>query len=309
MATNNEKGYHFFLLEKGRFFPDDRVAEMILRKCLMIFCATALVLTLLGLGRNPAEMDLAARDQSERLERTVAAGDIPLYRCEVVGVYPHDPQAFTQGLLFKDGFLYESTGLRSRSTLRQVELETGRILRAISLPEALFAEGLALHGDRLFQLTWTAGTALVYKRGTFEKISEFRYQGEGWGLTGDGRNLIMSDGSSHLVFRDPETFLPLRQITIRAGREPVAFLNELEYVAGEIFANIYHSDYIARIDPISGEVTGWIDARSLPWAENMGTRPGVLNGIAFDSETGRLFLTGKRWPSLLEVRLVSESSE
>jgi glutamine cyclotransferase len=277
------------------------------RKTLHFLLAAAFALLLSACQEKTVDMAVAAKDQAAGLERLIARGDAPLYRCDVIRVYRHDPEAYTQGLLIRDGFLYESTGLKKRSTLRQVDLESGRIIRSVALPDHLFAEGLTLLDGKFFQLTWKAGTARIYDQVTLEQTGEFTYETEGWGLTNDGSSLIMGDGSSRLYFLDPDTFRPIRQITVQAGREPVSFLNELEYIEGEIFASIFMSDYIARIDPVSGRVTGWIDARRLRHENGNGPRAGALNGIAFDPDTKRIFLTGKRWTKLFEVQFAEAS--
>lgn len=277
-------------------------------KTLHFFLVAAFALLLSACQEKTVDLGFAAKNQAAGLERLIAQGDAPLYRCEVIRAYPHDPQAYTQGLLIRDGILYESTGLKTRSTLRQVDLESGRIIRSVALPDHLFAEGLTLLDGKFFQLTWKAGTARVYDQETLELTGEFTYETEGWGLTNDGSSLIMGDGSSRLYFLDPDTFRPIRQITVQAGREPISFLNELEYIEGEIFANIFMSDYIARIDPASGRVTGWIDAHHLRHAMENEPRAGALNGIAYDPETKRIFVTGKRWSKLFAVQFVEASS-
>jgi len=223
----------------------------------------------------------------------------------IVATYPHDVQAFTQGLLFHEGFLYESTGGYGESSLRKVELESGRVERILHLPNRFFGEGLALFEDRLYQLTWKEGVAFVYDRATFEKVDEFEYEGEGWGLTTDGTRLILSDGSPKLRFIDPRTFRVTGELTVRDAGVPVENLNELEYVGGRIFANIWQRDEIVCIDPDSGRVTARLVIASL-----QRPRPrhpdAVSNGIAYDPETGLLYLTGKRWSRLYAVRLLDE---
>jgi glutamine cyclotransferase len=228
----------------------------------------------------------------------------PVYTYEVVREYPHDAEAFTQGLLFADGFLYESTGLWGSSTVRQVELETGKVFRTHALPDVYFGEGLTLWQDRLIQLSWKNGIAFVYRRDDFSPIRTFTYPTEGWGLTHDGASLIMSDGSDTLRFLDPDTFRATRSIQVRYGTKPVFELNELEYIRGEIFANVWGADYIARISPASGQVVGWIDLRGLLPESDRTDRTGELNGIAYDAGGDRLFITGKRWPKLFEIRLI-----
>ncbi len=223
---------------------------------------------------------------------------------EVVRVYPHDPTAFTQGLVFWEGRLYEGTGLRGQTRLREVDLETGRSIREVRLPHPFFGEGIAVRGDRIIQLTWKAGVGMVYGRRTFRIIQRFRYDGEGWGITHDGTRLIVSDGSSSLAFWDPETYQETGRVAVRDGRRPVRWLNELEYIRGEVWANVWRTDRIARIDPDSGCVVGWIDLGALR-ADGLADGGGVLNGIAYDAPTDRLFVTGKLWPRLFEIRLTT----
>ncbi len=221
----------------------------------------------------------------------------------VVNSYPHDPQAYTQGLVYRDGFLYESTGLNSRSSLRKVRLETGEVLQEQRIDSKYFAEGLADWGNRLIQLTWQSNIGFVYELPTFKLLSTFRYAGEGWGLTHDRRRLILSDGTSTLRFIDPSTFREQGRIAVRDGSRPVEQLNELEYVRDEIFANVWHTDRIARISPVSGRVTGWIDLTGLLPKTYQLDSEAVLNGIAYDAERDRLFVTGKLWPRLFEIAL------
>lgn len=221
---------------------------------------------------------------------------------EVVASYPHDPRAFTQGLLWHRGRLYESTGMYGSSSLREVEPATGRIVRRLDLDPQQFAEGLALVGDRLFQLTYQSELGWVWDLGTFTRLGEFSYRGEGWGLTFDGTSLIQSDGSARLTFRSPEDFSTRRELLVVRGGRPQFYLNELEWVNGEIWANVWQSDEILRIDPRTGEVTGSVDASQLlSPEERRGTD--VLNGIAWDAERGLFLLTGKYWPKLFAVAI------
>ncbi len=225
------------------------------------------------------------------------------YGFQVVNTYPHDQDAFTQGLVYQEGLLYESTGLRGHSTLREVDLATGDVIQSLALDSELFGEGVTLFDGRIFQLTLTSGIGFIYDPDTFSKLGEFSYTPEGWGLTHDGRQLIMSDGSAELRFLDAETLEGTGRIEVTDRGQPVRWLNELEYVEGEIYANIWQSDLIARISPESGEVLGWIDLSDLLTGED---QAGILNGIAYDSRTGRLFVTGKNWPKLFEIALVEE---
>jgi len=220
---------------------------------------------------------------------------------KVLNVFPHDPQAFTQGLIYHDGFLYESTGGWGASSLRQVELETGRVLRKIELPRQYFAEGLTLWGDRLIQLTWTSEVGFVYDLSTLKRVGSFSYAGEGWGLTHDGQHLIMSNGSNTLLRLDPATYGVIDRIHVFDRMDPVPMLNELEYVQGQIWANVFGQDRIARIDPVTGYVLAWIDLAGKLQARHGLSRAAVLNGIAFDPDAGRIFVTGKLWPKMYEL--------
>jgi glutaminyl-peptide cyclotransferase len=225
------------------------------------------------------------------------------YDYRVVNVYPHDRGAFTQGLVFRDGFLFESTGLNGRSTLRQVRLETGEVIRQHSVESQHFAEGLTDWGNRLVQLTWQSHVGFVYDMTTFAPQRTFSIQGEGWGLTHDQHRLIMSDGTASLRFLDPETWQETGHLTVTEGDQPVARLNELEVVKGEIFANVWQTDHLAIIDPQSGLVTARVDLRGLLSPADRMEPVDVLNGIAYDAKRDRLFVTGKLWPRLFEIRL------
>jgi glutaminyl-peptide cyclotransferase len=225
----------------------------------------------------------------------------PVYGFEVVHAYPHDPQAYTQGLVYAGGVLYEGTGKYGESTLRRVALGSGKVLQAHALDRSLFGEGIALWDGQIVQLTWRNSIAIVYDQRTFRELRRFEYRGEGWGLTHDGRHLIMSDGSATLRFLDPQTFRVVRELLVQSRGRRVGRLNELEYVRGEIFANVWYQDHIARISPRTGEVIGWIDLRGL-WPQRS-ERDAVLNGIAYDAQGDRLFVTGKDWPKLYEIRL------
>lgn len=228
----------------------------------------------------------------------------------VVARYPHDPQAFTQGLLWHDGKLYESTGLYGRSSLRQVDLASGRVERMAPLPKNLFGEGLALAGDRLVQLTWQEGRALRWNPGALALEGEWSYAGEGWGLAFDGKRLVQSDGGARLTFRDPTTFVVTGAVAVIEDGHPVSGLNELEVVDGAVYANLWTLDDIVRIDPTSGQVTARIDASQLHReVSEKGIDPdAVLNGIAWRPETRTFLLTGKLWPTVFEVTLVPSGS-
>ena len=230
--------------------------------------------------------------------------NVPTYGFQVVRSYPHDRAAFTQGLIVRDGFFYEGTGLNGRSSLRKVKLDTGEVVRLKALDPQYFGEGITEWQGTLLQLTWQSEIGFVYDAVTFERTKTFSYKGEGWGLTHDGRRLILSDGTPTLRFLDPATFKETGAVTVRDARGRVEDLNELEFVKGEIFANVWQTDRIARIDPKDGRVTGWIDLSGLLSAAERGTPDAVLNGIAYDAAADRLFVTGKLWPRVFEIKLV-----
>ena len=232
----------------------------------------------------------------------------PVQSYKVIRTYPHDRQAFTQGLVYLDGLLYEGTGLNGRSGIRRVRLETGEVLQIRMLDNQYFGEGIAVWKNRIVQLTWQHGIGFVYDLQTFEPQRTFTYTGEGWGLTHDGTRLIMSDGSAGgtLRFLDPETLRQTGTLTVRDGSTPVAHLNELEYIKGEIYANVWTTERIARINPKTGRVTAWIDLRGLRGLLDPHDSAGVdvLNGIAYDAAKDRLFVTGKQWPKIFEIQIV-----
>lgn len=244
---------------------------------------------------------VARRWQSENV-----AHSAPARKIKVVNIYPHDPAAFTQGLIFHNGQLLESTGLHGASSLRRVDLRTGNVVEKVAIPDIYFAEGLTLLGNNLYQLTWQSHKGFIYSLDGLQQVREFSYDGEGWGLTTDDRDLIMSDGTDRIRFINPNSFQVEKTINVRDGERSVSQLNELEFVNGEIYANIWHSDFIARIDPETGRVKSWIDCTGLlAQAPDSGTsKHDVLNGIAYDKEKDRLFLTGKLWHKLFEVKIV-----
>jgi glutaminyl-peptide cyclotransferase len=229
-----------------------------------------------------------------------AGAAVATYGYDIVNTWPHDSDAFTQGLAFKDGILYESTGGYGASSLRAIDLDSGSVRRRIDLPRTYFAEGIAILGDRIYQLTWREHKGFIYDLRTFAPLGGFDYDGEGWGLTTDGVSLIMSDGTDRLRFLDPQTFRVRRMVLVRANAKPLLALNELEFFKGEILANVWQRDVIARIDPRSGTVRGWIDLTGL---QSIKTADAVLNGIAYDEERGRLLVTGKLWPTIFQIRL------
>jgi glutaminyl-peptide cyclotransferase len=220
----------------------------------------------------------------------------------IVRTYPHDRDAFTQGLQFLDGVFYEGTGLNGRSSIRKVRIETGEVLQKRDVPEAYFGEGITVWKNDLYELTWQSGVALTYDRATFAPKRTFKYTGEGWGLTADGQSLIMSDGTEYLRILDPATFAERKRIKVTASGAPLKNLNELEYVKGEILANVWQTDFVARIDPATGAVKSYIDFRGLLTPREAASAD-VLNGIAYDEAGDRLFVTGKLWPKLFEVKL------
>lgn len=232
---------------------------------------------------------------------------VPVAGYRIVNVYPHDPEAFTQGLVYEDGSLYESTGLYGRSSIRQVELSTGKVMRSRLLPIFCFGEGLAAWGDRLIQLTWKSHTGFVYSKENIQTLSTFEYSGEGWGITRVGSFLVMSDGTDVLRFLDPNTLEEIKVLEVHDGAHPVKLLNELEYIKGEIFANVWRTDLIARISPETGEVLGWVDLTGLRGSFQSSRKEDVLNGIAYDARNDRIFVTGKLWPKLFEIQLVPRS--
>jgi glutamine cyclotransferase len=231
---------------------------------------------------------------------------VPIYGYEVVHVFPHDPDAFTQGLVFLEGNLLESTGEVGYSSLRRVEMDTGKVLQRVDVPAPYFAEGITLLKGKIYQLTWQHQEAFVYDALSFEKTGKFNYQGEGWGLTNDGQSLILSDGTNQIRFLDPDNFQVKKTIAVLDGPTPVNEINELEYIQGEIYANIWHADRIARINPQTGAVVGWIDLTGLLARGEVQDEEAVLNGIAYDEASGRLFVTGKLWPKLFEIRLTQK---
>lgn len=242
----------------------------------------------------------------------VSQAGVPEYTYEVVHSYPHDRTAFTEGLFYLDGFLYESTGIEGASSVRKVRLETGEVLQRHDLPSAYFGEGIIHWKDRLIQLTYKTEVGFVYNLSTFETERRFEYPGEGWAMTQDGKTIFMSDGTAQIRIWDPETLQERRRITVTDQGQPVPNVNELEWVKGEIYANIWETDRIARIDPATGRVVGWIDLAGLLNPNERIAGPegtDVLNGIAYDAKGNRLFVTGKRWPKLFEIRLVRRSPE
>jgi glutamine cyclotransferase len=227
----------------------------------------------------------------------------PIYGYRVLATFPHDPNAFTEGLVYFQGYLYEGTGLNGRSSIRQQNLTSGEVLRSVALPEQYFGEGVTILGERVYQLTWQSNVGFVYDL-NFTPVRNFSYVTEGWGLTNNGSHLIMSDGTANLYFLDPGNLTVVEYVQVRDGTSPVTQLNELEYVNGEVWANVWKTDLVARISPATGSVLGWIDISGLlSPAERL--RPvDVLNGIAYDAASDRLLVTGKLWPTIFQIELV-----
>jgi glutamine cyclotransferase len=234
----------------------------------------------------------------------LAQAAVPVYGYTVKATYPHDPQAFTEGLFYQDGVLYESTGLNGQSSIRKVALETGKVLQQRDIPSQYFGEGIAPVGKKIVSLTWNSQVGFVFDIDTFQPTGTFQYQGEGWALTTDGKRLYMSDGTQYIRVLDPDTLQVTRRIRVSADGVNVTQINELEWVEGEILANIWQTDRVARIDPFSGQVRGWIDLKGLDrLAGAAQNTDNVANGIAYDAAKKRLFVTGKRWPKLFEIEL------
>jgi glutamine cyclotransferase len=275
-----------------------------MRRLLQRFRSGSRLLAALALvGGGCAEMQdidtarfIPAAGISQRTEQ------IQVLNVKLVRAYPHDPHAFTQGLEYYGGYLYESTGIAGQSTLRKVALETGEVIQKVSLPSQYFGEGLTIFHGKIYQLTWLSKKGFVYDLRSFRQVGEFPYDTEGWGLTHDDKSLIMSDGTNKIRYIDPVSFGVTRTIELYAGGEGVVNLNELEYVKGEIFANIWHSPRIARVDARSGQVLAWINLTSIVSKEQHGDEA-VLNGIAYDKAGDRLFVTGKNWSKLFEIKV------
>jgi glutamine cyclotransferase len=249
----------------------------------------------------------AAGGDTGSINSSLNAASIPVFGYEVVNTYPHDPYAFTQGLVYDDGFLYEGTGLNGQSTLRRVDTASGRVLLQTNISSEFFGEGIAIWKDRLIQLTWRSNLGFVYGKENLTRIGNFSYPTEGWGLTSDGERLIMSDGTETLYFLDPVTLARVREIRVTAIGEPVKGLNELEYIKGKIYANTWPSNRIVIISPDNGSVMGVINLQGiLKKSDIQGKKADVLNGIAYDMKTDRLFVTGKWWPRLFEIRLTAK---
>lgn len=252
-------------------------------------------------GQKPVEDSPWRVETGIKPGNTITSSTVPVYGYNIIQAYPHDSNAFTQGLVYDNGFLYEGTGLYGQSSLRKVELLTGKALQIHELPARYFGEGITVYKDRIIQLTWQSNIGFVYDKNTFKLLRTFSYPFEGWGITDDGKQLIISDGTSILRFFDPETFTETGNIEVRDDKGPVARLNELEYVKGEIYANVWQTDYIVSISPDTGKVTGRIDLAGILASVPLSRPVDVLNGIAYDAKDERLFVTGKLWPTIFQI--------
>jgi glutamine cyclotransferase len=252
--------------------------------------------------------DIPEPIKSKLVSPHTALQAVPIYAYKVVNTFPHDPQAFTQGLVFENGIMYEGTGLYGDSSIRKVDLETGKVLQIYRLPGQYYGEGITVYQDTLIQLTLESNKGFVYDKTNLDLLREFSYPTQGWGITHDGDRIIMSDGTSTLYLLDPETFKTIGQIEAHDANGPLEMINELEYVNGKIYANIWKTDNIAIIDPQNGHVTGWINLSGLLDTRDYGEPADVLNGIAYDAKADRLFVTGKFWPLLFEIKPVGRTS-
>ncbi len=267
--------------------------------CTRLYAASILLTVMLAIQPTGSQ---ASTEAGEPDRPASSSAVTPFYLARVVNTYPHDPSAFTEGLVFQDGFLYEGTGLYGRSALRRVA--TGQVLQSHALPSQYFGEGITIYGDRIIQLTWMNQVGFVYDKNSFAQQQTFSYGTQGWGITHDGTRLIVSDGTSTLYFWDPDTLAELGQLAVYDDRGPVTRLNELEYIQGKIYANVWLTDRIAIIDPQTGQVTAWINLVGLLDPEDGSQSADVLNGIAYDFDGDRLFVTGKYWPKLFQIELV-----
>ncbi len=231
--------------------------------------------------------------------------EAPVATYKIVATYPHSTQSYTEGFFYLDGRFYEGTGMEGRSSILVEDPETGNVLQRRDLPPQYFGEGIIDWGPNLYEWTWKSHICFVFDRFSFRPVKQFTYQGEGWGMTRTAKEIITSDGTPILRFRDPETFKQTREILVRDGRQPIENLNELEYIKGEIYANVWHQDRIARISPKDGHVIGWIDLTGLITPDQMVNSESVLNGIAYDAQHDRLFVTGKQWPKVFEIKVIN----
>jgi glutamine cyclotransferase len=273
-------------------------------KILITFLIVIITLCILYyLYSNSASLFNTGSNDSNNSDNSKNQTNTPIYTFKIINTYPHDPEAFTQGLDFENGTLYEGTGLYGKSSLRKIDLETGKILQIRNLSSEFFGEGVSVFGNRIIQLTWKANIGFIYDKNTFDLLHEFNYSTEGWGVTHDGNRIIISDGTDTLYFLDPETYEVVDEIKVFDETGPVTRLNELEYIQGEIYANVWQTDRIAVISPQTGEVTRWIELDGLQSEEDNVGSAGVLNGIAYDEKNNRLIVTGKLWPKIFEIEL------
>jgi glutamine cyclotransferase len=261
-------------------------------------------------GRAALAAEQSAEPNSPAPETAPPPEEAPVvyYGYNIIKTYPHDERSFTQGLVYEDGYLYEGTGLYKQSVLTKRHLDSGRYVKRLRLPDQYFGEGIALFGDKVIQLTWKSEVAFVYDKTTFRELEQFHFSGQGWGLTSDGTRLILSDGTSMLRFLDPNSYVETGRIRVHNDRRPVRQINELEFIDGQIYANILPTDYIAIISPQTGRITGWIDLTGLYIAPEHSPSNIVLNGIAYIPETKHLLVTGKCWPRIYEIELVPQTS-
>lgn len=267
---------------------------------LVVFLGIITLLALFSIysNSNIVELEVVTTTQTSSKE-------IIYYDCKIINTYPHDPTAFTQGLSIENNYFYEGTGLYGSSTLRKVQLDNGKVIQILNLTDQYFGEGITICQDKIIQITWKSHIGFVYDKTNFQKLREFHYSTEGWGITFDGEHLILSDGTSTLHFIDPETYESVSQIQVYSEEGPVNDLNELEYVKGEVYANVWPTNLIARISPTTGKVNGWIDLSEVMRIENNINQAAIPNGIAYDSRTDRLFVTGKLWSKVFEIELIS----
>jgi glutamine cyclotransferase len=266
----------------------------------LVVAVAGVLLILASLRSEPADQASGANSNRSLTGSDARAREVSY---EVVNSYPHDPTSFTQGIVWADGGFYESAGLYGQSKLRRLEFPSGKVLKQLTLDPELFAEGLALVDTRLIQLTWKSHRGFVYDKDSVRVLQEFTYDTEGWGLTFDGKNLILSDGSSDLFYLDPQTFKPIRKLGITMNGQPVPELNELEFIEGEIWANVWQTDLILRIDPSTGQVTSFLNLKQILSPSDRKGSEDVLNGIAYDAQQKRIFVTGKLWPRIFEIKL------
>ena len=279
----------------------ERATAFAMKRYLALFL---LIITLLlpACGARAATQNAVSPDVSTPLPT-----EPPTDSFQILNRWPHDPTAYTEGLLYADGAFFESTGLNGASSVRKVDAETGQVIESLSLDPAYFGEGLTLFSGKLIQLTWKSQIGFVYDLQCFCLTRTFTYDGEGWGLTHDDHLLIMSDGTENIRFLDPETFTVVRTISVFDHDQPLRNINELEYINGEIYANIWQTDRIVRIDPASGAILGWIDLTGLLPDADRSPSVNELNGIAYDDATDRLFVTGKNWPEIFQIALIRTS--